>query len=84
MINFSTTSPMDYTVDMLNKKRTTHFSLTSTQYAQWKKLYTFEGLQGITYGQSFCQQFDIVDNILQYCLPPLAADSYIQEHYIVE
>jgi len=84
MINFITASPMDYTVGMLNKKRTPNFSLTSTQYAQWKKRYTFDGLRGAKYGQSFCQQFDIVDNILQYCLPPLDADSYIQEHYIVE
>jgi hypothetical protein len=75
---------MDYTVSMLNKKSTTNFSLTSTEYSHWKKLYTFDGLQGAKYGQSFCQQFDIVDNILQYCLPPLDADSYIQEHYIVK
>ena len=38
--------------------------ITEKEYLLWQPAYTFEGLHGVRYGQSFCNHFDITDNIL--------------------
>jgi hypothetical protein len=57
--------------------------ITAQQYLDWQRLYTLEALKGhLRYGQSFCNQFDITDNILFYMASAKKADCYIWEHYI--
>lgn len=56
--------------------------ITEAEYEQWKKLYTFDGLRGIRYGQSFCNHHGITDYLLYYSLDHEAADRYIRETYI--
>jgi len=56
--------------------------ITEKEYSLWQPAYTFEGLHGIRYGQSFCNQFDITDNILFYSHDPTWCDTYIRKTYI--
>ena len=53
------------------------------QFTKWKNQYSFDGLRGLRYGQSFCNQFDISDNILYYTTFDVAqCDAYIMKTYI--
>ena len=56
--------------------------ITEKEYLLWRAAYTFEGLKGIRYGQSFCNHFDITDNILFYTLDPDRRNTYIRNTYI--
>lgn len=51
-------------------------------YEQWRQEFVFDALQGLRYGQSFCNHFDITDNILFYERDPEWADLYIRDHYL--
>lgn len=51
-------------------------------YQQWRQEVVFDMLQGIRYGQSFCNRFDITDNILFYEQDHEWADVYIRKNYI--
>ena len=54
--------------------------LTKRWYQRWKKEYTFDALKyGYRYGQSFCNTFNIQDNILYYERDPERADQYIRQ-----
>jgi len=57
-------------------------AITRLQYDEWKRQFSFEALMGLRYGQSFCNQFGIVDNLLYYTMTPQQADAYILTHYI--
>lgn len=59
-----------------------HAQVTLEQYLQWARGFVFEGLRNQRYGQSFCNQFDITDNILFYCDTVAKSDEYIRKHYI--
>ena len=59
-----------------NKKISRH------EYEQWARGFVFEGLRDLRYGQSFCNRFNIRDNILFYSTTVEEADRYIEEHYI--
>ena len=50
----------------------------------WQKDYTWDALHGIRYGQSFCNRFNIIDNILYYTRFPTTqeCDQYIEKNYI--
>lgn len=52
-------------------------------YLSWQQRFVFEALQGLRYGQSFCNHFDITDHILFYERDPEWADWYIQRYYVV-
>lgn len=52
------------------------------EYELWRSGYTFDGLQGLRYGQSFCNYFDISDNLLFYSHDPQWCDKYIKQTYI--
>ena len=52
-------------------------------YEQWRQEVVFDALQGLRYGQSFCNRFDITDNILFYERDPEWADAYIRKNYVV-
>lgn len=52
------------------------------EYQNWKHGYLFDALQDLRYGQSFCNAFDITDNILFYERDMDWADDYIQNYYV--
>jgi hypothetical protein len=54
----------------------------SMDYQQWRQEAVFDMLRGVRYGQSFCNRFDITDNILFYERDPEWADVYIRKTYI--
>jgi hypothetical protein len=56
--------------------------ITLEQYEAWRKDAIFDGLRGIRFGQSFCNSFDITDNILFFTLNHVDADEYIRKLYI--
>jgi len=51
-------------------------------YQQWRQEAVFDMLRGVRYGQSFCNRFDITDNILFYEQDHEWADVYIRKTYI--
>ena len=51
-------------------------------YEQWARGFVFEGLRNQRYGQSFCNQFGIRDNILFFSSSVEEADRYIQKNYV--
>ena len=57
-------------------------TVTRQEYLDWQKLYTMDGLQGIRYGQSFCNHFELTDNLLYYTADPEWCDSYIRKTYV--
>lgn len=57
--------------------------VTAIQYQQWQQDYIFDALKNQRYGQSFCNKFDVTDNILFYERDWVRADTYIRKHYIV-
>jgi hypothetical protein len=56
--------------------------ITEKEYSLWHAAYTFEGLKGIRYGQSFCNHFNITDNILFYTSDHTRCDTYIRKTYL--
>jgi hypothetical protein len=54
----------------------------SMDYQQWRQESVFDLLRGLRYGQSFCNRFDITDNILFFERDPEWADVYIRKTYI--
>ena len=56
--------------------------ISQESYEAWLKEYILDGLRGIRYGQSFCNHFDITNNLLYYTLGPAEADEYIRKRYI--
>ena len=58
------------------------YSIPMEKYLQWKKEFLFHALQGQRYSQSFCNEFNITDNILFFDNDQERADAYIQKYYI--
>ena len=56
--------------------------IKKSDYDQWARGFIFEGLRGQRYGQSFCNHFNIRDNILFYTSTVEEADLYIQVNYV--
>ena len=56
--------------------------INKTEFEQWKKEFSFDALHGLRYGQSFCNKFEITDNILFFQRDPEYCDNYIEENYI--
>ena len=58
--------------------------ITEENFELWKRDYTWDALHGIRYGQSFCNRFGIVDNILYYTKFSTIEDcnNYIRKTYI--
>lgn len=57
-------------------------TVSKHDYEQWARGFVFEGLRNQRYGQSFCNHFNIKDNILYYVGSVEEADAYIQKNYI--
>ncbi len=60
--------------------------ISQAQFEHWQKLYTWDAIKGITYGESFCKYFEIYDAVLMLFNQSRSIDefeSYIQEIYVV-
>jgi hypothetical protein len=57
--------------------------VSRADYEQCRRAVVFDALQGLRYGQSFCNHFDITDNILFYEQDPEWSDVYIRQNYVV-
>lgn len=57
-------------------------SITPAEYENWKREFTFEGIRGARYGQSFCNYFDITDYVLFYKTDWDSADQHIRAVYL--
>jgi hypothetical protein len=51
-------------------------------YESWQKLYTFDALQDLRYGQSFCNHFDIQDHRIFYERDWVRCDTMIRREWI--
>ena len=58
------------------------YHVSADQYQTWRQGYVFDALQNLRYGQSFCNAFDIADNVLFHERDADWADMYIQQHYV--
>lgn len=56
--------------------------ITQEQFDQWQKIASWDIMQGLRYGQSFCKHFGVTDNILYYEFSWLNAEEYIRRSYI--
>ena len=57
-------------------------SITHAAYEAWRLNFTFDGIRGLRYGQSFCNHFDITDYVLFYKLDWDSADQHIRTVYL--
>jgi hypothetical protein len=77
---------MTHTIKNIIESRDTHINkhITKTEYTQWNAGFLFDGLRNLRYGQSFCNKFNIKDNILYYyyASASLDADKYIRANYV--
>jgi hypothetical protein len=73
-------------LNMVNSIPTGHLQdnqpVSRADYEQWRQEFVFDALQGLRYGQSFCNRFDIADNILFFERDPEWADLYIRNYYL--
>lgn len=75
---------IDHAVKTLIESRNSseNVKVSRKNYEQWARGFIFEGLRNQRYGQSFCNTFEIHDNILFYSSTVAEADHYIQKHYL--
>jgi hypothetical protein len=59
-------------------------SITHAAYEAWRLNFTFDGIRGLRYGQSFCNHFDITDYVLFYMLDWDKADQHIRKLYLAK
>jgi len=58
-------------------------AISQEDFELWQKDYTWDGLHGIRYGQSFCNRFGITDNLLYYTNWPCEQiNEYIKKVYV--
>jgi hypothetical protein len=60
----------------------TNLPIKLADYESWQKLYTFDALQDLRYGQSFCNHFDITDYVLFYKMDWDSANQHIRTVYL--
>ena len=59
-------------------------SIPPAEYEDWKREFTFEGIKGARYGQSFCNHFNITDYVLFYKSDWSTADQHIRAVYLAK
>jgi hypothetical protein len=59
-------------------------SITEAEYSEWKRAFTFEGIKGARYGQSFCNHFGLTDYVLFYKVDWESADRHIRAVYLAK
>ena len=60
------------------------YSITEAEYSEWQRAFTFEGIRGLRYGQSFCNHFGITDYVLFYKTDWTMADQHIRAVYLAK
>ena len=72
-------------LEAITRIRSRDLRITRTQFEYWQKLYTWDAIKGISYGESFCKYFKIYDVFLMVMKHWATADLelYIQEEYVV-
>ena len=68
----------------INARAEQQNSVTEAAYEDWKREFTFEGIRGARYGQSFCNHFDITDYVLYYKMDWASADQHIRTVYLAK
>jgi len=71
-----------FTHHELHDERHTSLRITLDEYELWVKDFIWDALHGLRYGQSFCNRFNIKDNLLYYTMTPEQSDDYIRKTYI--
>ena len=66
----------------INARAEQQNSVTEAAYEDWKREFTFEGIRGARYGQSFCNYFGITDYVLFYKVDWASADQHIRMVYL--
>ena len=59
--------------------------ISQSQFEHWQKLYTWDAIKGMAYGESFCKYFEIYDATLMLFNRHRNTDeleSYIREAYV--
>ena len=80
-------NPFEYmTADLMNMAEGVdrQHSITLAAYEAWRLNFTFDGIRGMRYGQSFCNHFDITDYVLFYKMDWATADQHIKAVYIAK
>ncbi len=62
--------------------RTAQEELTEENFQAWDHAFIFEAMRDLRYGQAFCNQFGITDNILFYERDRERAQKHIRRHYL--
>jgi hypothetical protein len=57
-------------------------TISLDEYKQWQELYTWDAIQDLRYGQSFCNHFNITDHRLFYERDWVRCDQMIRREYI--
>jgi hypothetical protein len=70
-------------VDFANADSEPKNLISPEDFDIWQKDVIWDALHGIRYGQSFCNRFGILDNLLYYSTwPPEQMDDYIRKNYL--
>lgn len=56
--------------------------ISQIEYDNWQRELPFDILRGLRTGQSFCNHFGIIDNILYYEFSWINAEDYIKRTYL--
>jgi hypothetical protein len=59
-------NPFELLINQTNQQNQLYQAVSKKDFEQWKVEFSFEALKGLRYGQSFCNHFDITDNLLYY------------------
>jgi len=74
---------MEHILEQLERGSQPDRHIAHAEYREWQRGYIFDGMRDLRYGQSFCNHFDISDNILFYnVLTQADADRYIRRTYV--
>jgi len=69
--------------DFADQKAKVPKPISQEDFDLWQQDFTWDALHGIRYGQSFCNRFGILDNLLYYTTwPPEQQDEYIKKNYV--
>jgi hypothetical protein len=68
--------------DLMREPQSEIVTIQLKDYENWQKQYTWDALQNIRYGQSFCNQYNITDLRLYYSRDWVFCDRLIRKEYI--
>jgi hypothetical protein len=73
----------DQLVAFADQKGHVNKPITRKKFNRWKQNFSFDALHGQRYGQSFCNHFNITDNLLYYNSWSVdQTNEYIENNYV--